>query len=210
MVSVHVADAGPIAHSIMRYPVGMTFFTTPERLEIGKGRIIKQGTSIAILSYGARLQEALRVPLAATIAFRHSTVASLTTHLLGELLPAAPPPNPEIRPAPLAGISVHLVDRSGAAQTELRLGHAGVPLGCHFHDRLLRLRLEALLRPAGVGQPGQLLANPLDLTAIRRRADAAQLTASDPADKGMLFEPAASKIYRHPTFYEVPDEVGHM
>jgi zinc protease len=40
---------------------------------------------------------------------------------------AAPPPNPEIRPAPLAGISVHLVDRSGAAQTELRLGHAGVP-----------------------------------------------------------------------------------
>lgn len=38
----------------------------------------------------------------------------------------------------------------------------------------------------------------------------AAITASDPADKGMLFEPAASKIYRHPTFYEVPDEVGHM
>jgi ring-1,2-phenylacetyl-CoA epoxidase subunit PaaB len=26
----------------------------------------------------------------------------------------------------------------------------------------------------------------------------------------MLFEPTASKIYRHPTFYEVPDEVGNM
>jgi len=26
----------------------------------------------------------------------------------------------------------------------------------------------------------------------------------------MLFEPAESKVYRHPTFYEVPDEVGHM
>jgi ring-1,2-phenylacetyl-CoA epoxidase subunit PaaB len=26
----------------------------------------------------------------------------------------------------------------------------------------------------------------------------------------MLFEPANSKIYRHPTFYDVPDEVGHM
>ena len=38
----------------------------------------------------------------------------------------------------------------------------------------------------------------------------AAITASDPAEKGMLFEPAASKIYRHPTFYEVPDEVGHM
>ena len=36
------------------------------------------------------------------------------------------------------------------------------------------------------------------------------ITASDPADKGMMFEPAESKVYRHPTFYEVPDEVGHM
>lgn len=36
------------------------------------------------------------------------------------------------------------------------------------------------------------------------------ITASDPADKGSLFEPTASKVYRHPTFYEVPDEVGHM
>ena len=36
------------------------------------------------------------------------------------------------------------------------------------------------------------------------------ITASDPADKDMMFEPAESKIYRHPTFYEVPDEVGHM
>ncbi len=36
------------------------------------------------------------------------------------------------------------------------------------------------------------------------------ITASDPADKDTLFEPTASKIYRHPTFYEVPDEVGHM
>jgi len=30
-----VVDAGAIAASIVRYPVGMTFFTTPERLEIG-------------------------------------------------------------------------------------------------------------------------------------------------------------------------------
>jgi len=36
------------------------------------------------------------------------------------------------------------------------------------------------------------------------------ITASDPDDKDLLFEPAASKIYRHPTFYEVPDDVGHM
>ncbi len=36
------------------------------------------------------------------------------------------------------------------------------------------------------------------------------IIASDPADKGMMFEPTASKPYRHPTFYDVPDEVGHM
>ena len=36
------------------------------------------------------------------------------------------------------------------------------------------------------------------------------IVASDPGDKDVMFEPTASKIYRHPTFYEVPDEVGHM
>ena len=30
-----IVDAGAIAGSIVRYPIGMTFFTTPERLEIG-------------------------------------------------------------------------------------------------------------------------------------------------------------------------------
>jgi len=36
------------------------------------------------------------------------------------------------------------------------------------------------------------------------------ITASDPAEKDMMFEPTASKIYRHPTFYKVPDDVGNM
>jgi len=33
------------------------------------------------------------------------------------------------------------------------------------------------------------------------------ITASDPQDADTLFEPARDKIYRHPTFYEIPDEV---
>ncbi|MDD7910751.1 MULTISPECIES: 1,2-phenylacetyl-CoA epoxidase subunit PaaB [Pseudovibrio] len=37
-----------------------------------------------------------------------------------------------------------------------------------------------------------------------------QIVASDPVDKDMMFEPTASKIYRHPTFYEIPEEVGNM
>jgi ring-1,2-phenylacetyl-CoA epoxidase subunit PaaB len=34
--------------------------------------------------------------------------------------------------------------------------------------------------------------------------------ASDPADSDPFFEPAKDKIYRHPTFYELPDEVTHI
>lgn len=41
--------------------------------------------------------------------------------------PGPAPARPEIRPLPLEGLRVHLVDRPGAAQTELRLGHVGVP-----------------------------------------------------------------------------------
>ena len=36
------------------------------------------------------------------------------------------------------------------------------------------------------------------------------ITASNPDEAGELYEPAADKIYRHPTFYDLPDEVGHM
>lgn len=31
------------------------------------------------------------------------------------------------------------------------------------------------------------------------------ITASDPAQNGMFFEPSNDKIYRHPTFYVMPD-----
>jgi ring-1,2-phenylacetyl-CoA epoxidase subunit PaaB len=37
-----------------------------------------------------------------------------------------------------------------------------------------------------------------------------QIVASDPADKAMLFDPMEDKVYRHPTFYELPAEVNHM
>ena len=38
----------------------------------------------------------------------------------------------------------------------------------------------------------------------------AAITASDPADKAELFDPAGDKIYRHPTFFVLPDEINHM
>ncbi len=36
------------------------------------------------------------------------------------------------------------------------------------------------------------------------------ITASDSYDSDSLFEPADSKVYRHPTFYDVPDGISHM
>jgi ring-1,2-phenylacetyl-CoA epoxidase subunit PaaB len=38
----------------------------------------------------------------------------------------------------------------------------------------------------------------------------AAIVASDPGDKGELFEPALDKVYRHPTFYEIPDGVANI
>jgi ring-1,2-phenylacetyl-CoA epoxidase subunit PaaB len=34
--------------------------------------------------------------------------------------------------------------------------------------------------------------------------------ASDPGEAESLFEPARDKVYRHPTFYEIPDEVKNL
>ena len=54
-------DSGPIA---VRYPrgngTGIALPETPEQLPIGKGRIVRQGKKVAILSLGTRLEEALK------------------------------------------------------------------------------------------------------------------------------------------------------
>jgi 1-deoxy-D-xylulose-5-phosphate synthase len=53
-------DTGPIA---VRYPrgngTGVALPEIPERLEIGKGRVVREGKTVAILSLGTRLAEAL-------------------------------------------------------------------------------------------------------------------------------------------------------
>ena len=36
------------------------------------------------------------------------------------------------------------------------------------------------------------------------------ITASSPEEKDSFFDPAADKVYRHPTFYDVPDDVEYL
>jgi len=40
--------------------------------------------------------------------------------------------------------------------------------------------------------------------------EARHISASSPSEKGPLFEPSNSKVYRHPAFYDIPDEAGKM
>lgn len=40
--------------------------------------------------------------------------------------------------------------------------------------------------------------------------ESSEIHASHPTDADSLFEPAHSKVYRHPTFYDVPDGISHM
>jgi ring-1,2-phenylacetyl-CoA epoxidase subunit PaaB len=39
---------------------------------------------------------------------------------------------------------------------------------------------------------------------------AAAITASSPDEKDPFFAPSGDKVYRHPTFYHIPDSVPHM
>lgn len=38
----------------------------------------------------------------------------------------------------------------------------------------------------------------------------ADIVASDPGEAAQLFEPAADKVYRHPTFYTIPEHVKNI
>lgn len=71
-------DAGPIA---VRYPrgngVGVALPEVPQKLEIGKGRLVREGSKIAILSLGTRLEEALKAADALEAKGLSTTVADL-------------------------------------------------------------------------------------------------------------------------------------
>ncbi len=73
-----VHDSGPIA---VRYPrgngTGVALPETPIALEIGKGRIVRQGKKVAILSLGTRLEEALKAADALEAKGLSTTVADL-------------------------------------------------------------------------------------------------------------------------------------
>jgi len=71
-------DSGPIA---FRYPrgngTGVALPEVPEQLEIGKGRIMREGKKVAILSLGTRLAEAMKAADTLDVKGLSTTVADL-------------------------------------------------------------------------------------------------------------------------------------
>jgi 1-deoxy-D-xylulose-5-phosphate synthase len=71
-------DSGP---SAVRYPrgngTGVPLPAAPERLEIGKGRVVREGSKVAILSLGTRLAEAEKAAEALEARGLSTTVADL-------------------------------------------------------------------------------------------------------------------------------------
>ena len=71
-------DSGPIA---FRYPrgngIGIALPEIPQQLEIGKGRVVREGTKVALLSLGTRLAEALKAADALEAKGLSTTVADL-------------------------------------------------------------------------------------------------------------------------------------
>ena len=71
-------DAGPIA---FRYPrgngTGVPLPEVPVKLEIGKGRVVREGSKVAILSLGSRLGEALKAADALEAKGLSTTVADM-------------------------------------------------------------------------------------------------------------------------------------
>ena len=64
--------------------------------------------------------------------------------------------------------------------------------------------------------PALALHNARDLYTRRQEGvsiwvvPASAITASSPQERDAFFDPAADKVYRHPTFYDVPEDVEYL
>ena len=159
---VHTAalhDSGPIA---VRYPrgegVGVELPTVPERLEIGKGRMIRLGKKVAILSLGTRLAEAVKAAdqldamgLATSVAdlrFAKPLDEALIRKLLTTHEVAV-----TIEEASIGGLGAHvltLASDEGLTDAGLKIRTMRLPDRFQEHDKPEKQYAEAGLDAAGI------------------------------------------------------------
>jgi 1-deoxy-D-xylulose-5-phosphate synthase len=159
---VHTAaihDSGPIA---VRYPrgegVGLDLPEIPQALEIGKGRMIREGKKVAILSLGTRLAEALKAAdqldamgLSASVAdlrFAKPLDEALIRKLLTTHEVAV-----TIEEASIGGLGAHvltLASDEGLTDAGLKIRTMRLPDRFQEHDKPEKQYAEAGLDAAGI------------------------------------------------------------
>ena len=159
---VHTAachDSSPIA---VRYPrgegVGVPLPETPERLEIGKGRIVREGKKVAILSLGTRLAEALKAADELDSRGLSTTVADLRfakplDDALIRRLCATHEVVITIEEGAIGGLGAHvltLASDDGLLDTGLKIRTMRLPDTFQEHDSPTKQYAEAGLDAAGI------------------------------------------------------------
>jgi 1-deoxy-D-xylulose-5-phosphate synthase len=152
-------DSGPIA---LRYPrgngLGLALPASPERLEIGKGRVVREGKKVAILSLGTRLEEALKAAdildargLSATVAdlrFAKPLDEELIRRLLATHEVAV-----TVEEAAIGGFGAHVLTMAsdqGLIDAGLKLRTMRLPDTYQDHDKPEKQYQEAGLDAAGI------------------------------------------------------------
>jgi 1-deoxy-D-xylulose-5-phosphate synthase len=145
-------DSGPIA---VRYPrgngTGVPLPAVPERLAIGKGRIVRNGKKVAILSLGTRLEEALKAADALEAKGLSTTVADLRfakpldTELIRKLL-TTHEVAVTVEEASIGGLGAHVLTMAsdeGLIDSGLKLRTMRLPDMFQEHDSPARQYDEA-------------------------------------------------------------------
>jgi 1-deoxy-D-xylulose-5-phosphate synthase len=152
-------DSGPVA---VRYPrgngLGLPLPAVPERLEIGKGRVVKEGKKVAILSLGTRLEEALKAAEILEARGLSTTVADLRfVKPLDEALIRRLLTSHEVavtvEEAAIGGLGAHvltLASDQGLIDSGLKLRTMRLPDAFQDHDKPEKQYAEAGLDADGI------------------------------------------------------------
>ena len=152
-------DSGPIA---LRYPrgngTGIDLPTTPTALEIGKGRIVRHGKKVAILSLGTRLEEAMKAADQLEAKGLSTTVADLRfakpldVKLIRELL-ATHEVAVTVEEASIGGFGAHVLTMAsdeGLIDNGLKLRTLRLPDLFQEHDNPVKQYADAGLDAAAI------------------------------------------------------------
>ena len=152
-------DTGPIA---VRYPRGegrgLELPAEPQALEIGKGRVVREGKTVAILSLGTRLEEAEKAADQLDAMGLPTTVADLRfakpldAELIRKLL-ASHEVAVTIEEASVGGLGAHVLTLAsdvGLVDAGLKIRTMRLPDRFQEHDKPERQYAEAGLDAAGI------------------------------------------------------------